>query len=88
MNENEQLLKDYVATWDKYQDWDTVNSKFPEFESVDPQILKDYVATWEKYQNWDQVNERFPEFFPEKKRMEHPNRTSLHLLERELNLEP
>ena len=68
MNENEQLLKDYVATWDKYQDWDTVNSKFPEFESVDPQILKDYVATWEKYQNWDQVNERFPEFFPEKKK--------------------
>ena len=68
MNENEQLLKDYVATWDKYQDWDTVNSKFPEFADTDPQILKDYVATWEKYQDWDQVNEKFPEFFPQKKK--------------------
>jgi len=68
MNENEQLLKDYVATWDKYQDWDTVNSKFPEFADTDSQILKDYVATWEKYQDWDQVNEKFPEFFSQKKK--------------------
>lgn len=71
---NEQLLKDYVATYMNPQyggDWDVVNSKFPEFESVDKQLLKDYVATYlnpEYNGDWDTVNSKFPEFFGVKKK--------------------
>jgi hypothetical protein len=66
----EQLLKDYVATYlnPKYNgDWDLVNSKFPELSGVDKQLLKDYVATYtnSKYNgDWDVVNSKFPELFP------------------------
>jgi len=66
----EQLLKDYVATYlnPKYNgDWDLVNSKFPELSGLDKQLLKDYVATYTnpKYNgDWDVVNSKFPELFP------------------------
>lgn len=66
----EQLLKDYVATYlnPKYNgDWDLVNSKFPELSGVDKQLLKDYVATYTnpKYNSdWSVVNSKFPELFP------------------------
>jgi predicted GNAT family acetyltransferase len=66
----EQLLKDYVATYlnPKYNgDWDLVNSKFPELSGVDKQLLKDYVATYtnSKYNgDWNVVNSKFPELFP------------------------
>ena len=60
----EQLLKDFVATAQKYgYDYNAVMSKFPEFKGFDVQLLKDYVATAEKY-NYDYsiVNSKFPEF--------------------------
>lgn len=60
----EQLLKDFVATAQKYgYDYNIVMSKFPEFKGFDVQLLKDYVATTEKY-NYDYsiVNSKFPEF--------------------------
>ena len=66
----EQLLKDYVATYlnPKYNgDWDLVNSKFPELSGLDKQLLKDYVATYTnpKYNSdWSVVNSKFPELFP------------------------
>ena len=65
----EQLLKDYVATYlnPKYNgDWDLVNSKFPELSGLDKQLLKDYVATYTnpKYNSdWSVVNSKFPELF-------------------------
>jgi len=65
----EQLLKDYVATYlnPKYNgDWDVVNSKFPELSGLDKQLLKDYVATYTnpKYNSdWNVVNSKFPELF-------------------------
>jgi hypothetical protein len=65
----EQLLKDYVATYlnPKYNgDWNLVNSKFPELSGVDKQLLKDYVATYTnpKYNgDWNLVNSKFPELF-------------------------
>ena len=66
---NEQILKDLVATAQKYNyDWNVVIPKFPEFKGYDAQLLKDYVATAEKY-NYDYatVNSKFPEFKLKKK---------------------
>ena len=60
---NEQLLKDFIATAQKYNyNWNTVFGKFPELKGYDQQLLKDYVATAEKY-NYDYgvVNSKFPE---------------------------
>jgi len=63
---SEKLLQDYVATVKsgKYQDYDAVNAKFPEFKDVDPQVLKDYVATVDSgnYSSYAEVNAKFPEF--------------------------
>ena len=73
MDNIEQLLKDYVATANNAEyssDWDIINSKFPEFESIDTQVLKDYVATANNSDynsNWDVINSKFPELFPEEK---------------------
>ena len=66
---NEQLLKDLVATAQKYKyDWNTVLPKFPEFKGYDAQLLKDYVATAEKYKyDYATVNSKFPEFKLKKK---------------------
>ena len=61
---NEQLLKDFIATAQKYNyNWNTVFGKFPELKGYDQQLLKDYVATAEK-NNYDykKVNSLFPEF--------------------------
>lgn len=61
---NEQLLKDFIATAEKYNNnWNVVFSKFPELQGYDQQLLKDYVATAQKY-NYDYatVNPKFPEF--------------------------
>ena len=60
---NEQLLKDFIATAQKYNyNWNTVFGKFPELKGYDQQLLKDYVATAEK-NNYDYgvVNSKFPE---------------------------
>ena len=65
----EQLLKDYVATYlnpNYNRNWDVVNSKFPELSGVDKQLLKDYVATYlnPTYKgDWNVVNSKFPELF-------------------------
>jgi hypothetical protein len=61
---NEQILKDFIATAQKYNyDWNTVIPKFPELKNYDAQLLKDYVATAEKYNyDYSTVNSKFPEF--------------------------
>lgn len=71
---NEQLLKDYVATYlnPKYNgNWDVVNQKFPELAGVDKQLLKDYVATYTNPNyngDLNVINSKFPELFPGKKK--------------------
>jgi hypothetical protein len=60
---NEQLLKDFIATAQKYNyNWNKAFGLFPELKGYDQQVLKDYVATAEKY-NYDYgvVNSKFPE---------------------------
>lgn len=60
---NEQLLKDFIATAQKYNyNWNKAFGLFPELEGYDQQVLKDYVATAEKF-NYDylKVNSLFPE---------------------------
>ena len=61
---NEQLLKDFVATAEKYNyDWESIFSLFPELKGYDQQLLKDYAATAEENNyDWETVNSRFPEF--------------------------
>lgn len=69
-----QLLRDYVATANNpsyKQDWNVINSKFPEFKNYDPQLLRDYVATANnrKYGgDWNVINSKFPEFSTLKKK--------------------
>jgi len=61
---DEQLLKDFLATVEKYNyDYDVVMPKFPELQGYDLQLLKDYAATAQKY-NYDYsvINPKFPEF--------------------------
>jgi len=71
---DEQLLKDYVATYlnPKYNgNWDVVNEKFPELAGVDRQLLKDYVATYTNPNyngDLNVINSKFPELFPDKKK--------------------
>ena len=60
---NEQLLKDFIATAQKYNyNWNKAFGLFPELKGYDQQLLKDYVATAEK-NNYDYgvVNSKFPE---------------------------
>lgn len=61
---NEQLLKDFIATAQKYNyDWNKTFGLFPELKGYDQQVLKDYVATAEKYSyDYSKVNSLFPEF--------------------------
>ena len=62
---DEQLLKDFIATAQKYNyDYDVVMPKFPELEGYDLQLLKDYIATAEKDQyDYAVTNAKFPELF-------------------------
>lgn len=66
---NEQVLKDLVATAQKYNyNWSVIIPKFPELKQYNSQLLKDYVATAEKYKyNYSVVNGKFPEFNLKKK---------------------
>lgn len=61
---DEQILKDFVATAEKYNyDWNAVFNLFPELKSYDQQLLKDYTATAKKYNyDWSKANSYFPEF--------------------------
>ena len=69
-----QLLLDYTATFNNPQygeDWDVVDSKFPELAGYDRKVLHDYVATMNnpKYGgDQSKVNALFPEFFDVKKK--------------------
>ena len=78
MDEIQKALQDYVATANsgKYgDDWDTLNSKFPELSNYDNQALKDYVATANsgKYgDDWDTLNSKFPEFFGDQQEATEP----------------
>ena len=68
------LLEDYIATIDNPDyggDMDLINSKFPEFEGIDPQVLMDYVSTVKnpKYRgDLNVINQKFPEFFDDVKK--------------------
>jgi hypothetical protein len=66
---NEQILKDLVATAQKYNyNWNVILPKFPELKKYNSQLLKDYVATAEKHKyNYSVVNGKFPEFGFKKK---------------------
>jgi len=77
MPDLKKVLQEYVATANnpKYNnDYNIINSKFPELEGYDDDVLKEYVATANnrKYNNnFDVINSKFPEFFakePEKKK--------------------
>ena len=69
IEEVEQLLADYIATVDNPEyggDMEVINSKFPEFQNVDPQLLEDYIATYNNPEyggNIEIINSKFPEFF-------------------------
>ena len=68
MSTIKEALQDYVATVNsgKYgDDYETLNSKFPELSSYDQGVLDDYVATVNsgKYgDDWETLNSKFPEF--------------------------
>ena len=65
---DEIVLQEYVATANNSEykeDWEVINSKFPEFKDVDKQLLKEYVATAnnsEYNMDWEVINSKFPEF--------------------------
>jgi hypothetical protein len=67
---NSSLLKQYVDTANsgKYETWDKINSKFPDFKDADKGVLEEYVATVnsKKYSNWNEINSKFPEYFQNK----------------------
>ena len=49
MEDQEQLLKDFVASAQKYgYDYDVIMPKFPEFEGYDVEMLKRYVSKAEE----------------------------------------
>lgn len=62
---DEQLLKDFIATAQKYNyNYGVVMPKFPELSGIDLQVLKDYIATAEANNyNYAVVNPKFPELF-------------------------
>ena len=70
MSELRTILQDYVATANSpiyNNNWEIINSKFPELANYDPQLLMDYVATANDQMyggNWNIINSKFPEFFP------------------------
>ena len=61
-----QALKDFVATSNsgKYDDEETLLSKFPELKGYNVQTLRDFVATSNsgKYATEDEIFSKFPEF--------------------------
>ena len=75
MEEQDQLLKDFVATAQKYgYDYDVVMPKFPEFEGYDVEMLKGYVSKVEELNqgssvyDYTEANAAFPELFAQKKK--------------------
>ena len=68
MSDIKLALQEYVATANNSEyggNYDTINSKFPEFSDFDPELLKEYVATAnnEEYAgDYDIINSKFPEF--------------------------
>lgn len=53
-----------LANSGKYNNWDDIDTLFPQFDEFDKQALKDYVATVnaEKYDDFTVLNSKFPEF--------------------------
>ena len=75
MEDQEQLLKDFVASAQKYgYDYDVIMPKFPEFEGYDVEMLKGYVSKVEEMNqgsdvyDYTEVNAAFPDLFPQKKK--------------------
>ena len=75
MEDQDQLLKDFVASAQKYgYDYDVVMSKFPEFEGYDVEMLKSYVSKVEELNqgsddyDYTEANAAFPELFTQKKK--------------------
>ena len=79
---NEQLLKDFIATAQKYNyNWNKAFGLFPELKGYDQQVLKDYVATAEKFNyNYKKVNSLFPELgFGEPSKKKEPTASGSNL---------
>jgi hypothetical protein len=79
---NEQLLKDFIATAQKYNyNWNKAFGLFPELKGYDQQVLKDYVATAEKFNyNYKKVNSLFPELgFGEPSKKKEPTASASNL---------
>ncbi len=75
MEDQEQLLKDFVASAQKYgYDYDVIMPKFPEFEGYDVEMLKGYVSKVEEMNqgsdvyDYTEANSAFPDLFPQKKK--------------------
>ena len=75
MEDQDQLLKDFVATAQKYgYDYDVVMPKFPEFEGYDVEMLKGYVSKVEELNqgssvyDYTEANAAFSELFAQKKK--------------------
>ena len=72
MEDLDKILQQYVLTANsgKYENWDEINSKFPELKEYDSKVLQQYVSTANsgKYENWDEINSKFPELNLEKKK--------------------
>lgn len=77
MEDQDQLLKDFVATAQNYgYDYDVIMPKFPEFEGYDVEMLKGYVSKVEELNqgtdvyDYTEANAAFPELFAQKKKDE------------------
>ena len=74
MPDIKEVLKEYVETANNPQynnDWNVINSKFPELKGYDAEVLKEYVETANnpQYNNdWNVINSKFPELFTVKKK--------------------
>tara|TARA_R100000353_G_scaffold3438_3_gene5367 strand:- start:15983 stop:20257 length:4275 start_codon:yes stop_codon:yes gene_type:complete len=75
MEDQDQLLKDFVASAQKYgYDYDVIMPKFPEFEGYDVEMLKGYVSKVEEINqgsdvyDYTEANSAFPDLFPQKKK--------------------
>ena len=75
MEDQEQLLKDFVASAQKYgYDYHVIMPKFPEFEGYDVEMLKGYVSKVEEMNqgsdvyDYTEANSAFPDLFPQKKK--------------------
>ena len=75
MEDQDQLLRDFVASAQKYgYDYDVIMPKFPEFEGYDVEMLKGYVSKVEEMNqgsdvyDYTEANSAFPDLFPQKKK--------------------